>query len=97
MIGEASSFPVLFKLESWMLPTALVFANIIGNNLGPHFFPIGSLAILMWLNTMKRKGLNIRLVDYLRVGSVLSIVEVFAAAVILWAEINLLHWTLAFS
>jgi hypothetical protein len=97
LISEASSFPVLFKLESWMLPTALVFANIIGNNLGPHFFPIGSLAILMWLNTMKRKGLNIRLVDYLRVGSVLSIVEVFAAAVILWAEINLLHWTLAFS
>ncbi len=77
--------------------TALIFANIIGNNLGPHFFPIGSLAILMWLNTMKRKGLNIRLVDYLKVGSVLSIVEVFAAAVILWVEINLLHWTLAFS
>jgi arsenical pump membrane protein len=77
--------------------TALIFANIIGNNLGPHFFPIGSLAILMWLNTMKRKGLNIRLVDYLKVGSVLSIVEVFAAAVILWAEINLLNWTLAFS
>ena len=75
--------------------TALIFSNIIGNNLGPHFFPIGSLAILMWLNTMMRKGLNIRLIDYLRVGSVLSIVEVFAAAVILWAEINLLHWTLA--
>jgi len=28
LIGEASSFPVLFKLESWMLPTALVFANL---------------------------------------------------------------------
>jgi len=75
--------------------TALIFANIIGNNLGPHFFPIGSLAILMWLNTMKRKGLNIRLVDYLRVGSVLSIVEVFAAAVILWVEVYVLNWTLA--
>ena len=75
--------------------TVLIFANIIGNNLGPHFFPIGSLAILMWLNTMKSKGLNIRLVDYLRVGSVLSIVEVFAAAVILWFEVYVLNWTLA--
>ncbi len=75
--------------------TALIFANIIGNNLGPHFFHIGSLAILMWLNTMKRKGLNIRLIDYLKVGSVLSIIEVFAAAVILWVEIYILHWTLA--
>jgi arsenical pump membrane protein len=75
--------------------TALIFANIIGNNLGPHFFPIGSLAILMWLNTMKRKGLNIRLIDYLKVGSVLSIIEVFSAAVILWVEVYVLHWTLA--
>jgi Na+/H+ antiporter NhaD/arsenite permease-like protein len=25
----------------------LVAGNIIGNNLGPHFFPLGSLAILM--------------------------------------------------
>jgi arsenical pump membrane protein len=75
--------------------TALIFSNIIGNNLGPHFFPIGSLAILMWLNTMKRKGLNIKLRDYLRVGSVLSIIEVTAAAVILWVEIYFLHWTLA--
>jgi arsenical pump membrane protein len=75
--------------------TVLIFANIIGNNLGPHFFPIGSLAILMWLNTMKQKGLNISLVDYLKVGSVLSIIEVFAAAVILWFEVYVLHWTLA--
>ncbi len=75
--------------------TALIFSNIIGNNLGPHFFPIGSLAILMWLNTMKRKGLTIRLRDYLRVGSILSIIEVTAAAVILWVEIYVLHWTLA--
>ena len=56
--------------------TGLVFSNIIGNNLGPHFFPLGSLAILMWLETMKRKGVNISLRSYLKVGAVLSIVEV---------------------
>jgi len=69
--------------------TTLVFANIIGNNLGPHFFPLGSLAILMWLDTMKRKGVTIRLVDYLKVGSVLSILEVTAASIVLWLEV---HW-----
>ncbi|MGQ9530927.1 MAG: ArsB/NhaD family transporter [Candidatus Bathycorpusculaceae bacterium] len=52
--------------------TSLIFSNIIGNNLGPHFFPLGSLAILMWLETMKRKGVKIRLIDYLKVGSALS-------------------------
>ena len=38
--------------------TSLIFSNIIGNNLGPHFFPLGSLAILMWLETMRRKGVK---------------------------------------
>jgi arsenical pump membrane protein len=75
--------------------TTLIFSNIIGNNLGPHFFPIGSLAILMWLNTMKAKGLVISLRDYLRVGSVLSILEVVTASIILWAEVELLGFALA--
>ncbi len=70
--------------------TGLVFSNIIGNNLGPHFFPLGSLAILMWLETMRRKGVNISLWSYLKVGAVLSIVEVVVASLVLWAEIALL-------
>jgi arsenical pump membrane protein len=74
--------------------TTLIFANIIGNNLGPHFFPLGSLAILMWLGTMKRKGLTIRYRDYLKVGSILSIIEVTAASIILWLEQNYLHLVL---
>ncbi len=69
--------------------TGLVFSNVIGNNLGPHFFPLGSLAILMWLETMRRKGVNISLKDYLKVGAVLSIVEVAVASVVLWAELSL--------
>jgi arsenical pump membrane protein len=67
--------------------TSLIFANIIGNNLGPHFFPLGSLAILMWLGTMRRKGLTIRLIDYLKVGSILSMLEVATASLILWLEL----------
>ncbi|MGB9958917.1 MAG: ArsB/NhaD family transporter [Candidatus Bathyarchaeales archaeon] len=68
--------------------TSLIFSNVIGNNLGPHFFPLGSLAILMWLETMRRKGVKIRLVDYLKVGSVLSLIEVTVASFILWLEIS---------
>jgi arsenical pump membrane protein len=74
--------------------TTLIFSNIIGNNLGPHFFPLGSLAILMWLGTMKRKGLTIGLKDYLRVGSVLSVLQVTVAAVVLWLEQTYLHLVL---
>ncbi len=68
--------------------TGLVFSNVIGNNLGPHFFPLGSLAILMWLETMRRKGVKISLKDYLKVGSVLSIVEVAIASLVLWIELG---------
>jgi arsenical pump membrane protein len=68
--------------------TGLIFSNIIGNNLGPHFFPLGSLAILMWLETMRRKGVNISLKDYMKVGAVVSIVEVAVASLVLWTEIS---------
>jgi arsenical pump membrane protein len=68
--------------------TRLIFSNLIGNNLGPHFFPLGSLAILMWLETMRRKGVNISLKEYLKVGAVLSIVEVGVASVVLWFELS---------
>jgi arsenical pump membrane protein len=74
--------------------TSLIFANIIGNNLGPHFFPLGSLAILMWLGTMRRKGLEISLREYLKVGSVLSLLEVVTASTILWLEQTFLQITL---
>ena len=69
--------------------TGLIFSNIIGNNLGPHFFPLGSLAILMWLETMRRKGVTISLKEYLKVGAVLSIVQVAVASVVLWGELSL--------
>ncbi len=68
--------------------TGLVFSNVIGNNLGPHFFPLGSLAILMWLDCMRRKGVKISLKEYLKIGAVVSIAEVAVASLILWIELN---------
>jgi arsenical pump membrane protein len=74
--------------------TNLIFCNIIGNNLGPHFFPLGSLAILMWLEIMRRRGVDISLKEYLKVGAILSIAQVAIASVALWAELNLLGFKL---
>jgi len=74
--------------------TNLIFSNIIGNNLGPHFFPLGSLAILMWLEIMRKKGVNINLKEYLKVGATLSIAQVAIASVILWVELAVLGFKL---
>ncbi len=67
--------------------TNLIFSNVIGNNLGPHFFPLGSLAILMWLECMRKKGVNLSIKEYLKVGAVLSIAQVFIASAVLYAEL----------
>jgi arsenical pump membrane protein len=69
--------------------TGLIFSNIIGNNIGPHFFPLGSpRVIVIWLKTMKHKGVKISLKEYLKVGSVLSIAQVAIASFILWLELS---------
>ncbi len=59
-------------------PGLLMYSNIIGNDIGPKFTPIGSLATMLWLYTLERKdAIKISYKYYMKVGLILALPVLF--------------------
>ena len=65
---------------------ALAYATILGADLGPNLTTVGSLATMLWLLILRRKGLEVSTVEYFKLGLTVVPLLVLIGSVLIWLK-----------
>jgi arsenical pump membrane protein len=65
----------------------MVFAMILGADLGPNLTTVGSLATILWLVSLRRKGLEISTIEYIKLGLAVVPVMLALGVLLIWLRL----------
>jgi len=61
-----------------------VAATIFGCDLGPNLTTVGSLATMLWLLILRKRGVEVSGLDYFKIGALVTPPMLFAGALTIW-------------
>lgn len=71
--------------------SGLIYAHLLGCNIGSKLTPIGSLATLLWLASLRLYGVRIRILDYFKFSFIFSFGVLLAGVLGLWIGRDILN------